>query len=300
MSLNNFNFRTGCWEPLIEPTAMEANLTRSFGAYEMKISCAEPIQVNLSLLALKMLLQTVTDIQLHVAEEENGGSTGNKDAEAGVDMLLPPEPHLTWIENHLGIDINIEIDDNANPMITLEGRDWRKDSIIQTNKTVSDADRAIQDALSLATQFDDTGKIETSSTKIRKASTNADVQNRACIDVKFKTVNLHIKTYKTLQGLPVYTNTPKAFFLHCDETDKANELALKNDSQTVRSVRMFIWDSSFDNGRRLIVLRSPIAFRNTLPYPVLLRVTTTTEQPSVVELGPIKENCSLYLPLMSM
>lgn len=123
LSVDHYNFMNGLYEPLIERTVIVAGFKRSFGMYDVAVTSSELIQIDLSCLMLKSILQTLTDIQLHDTERRCGTQT--------------PSPHVTWIENHLGVDVEIVSSGVGCLPVTIRAQEWA--GAMGTNSTLAAA-----------------------------------------------------------------------------------------------------------------------------------------------------------------
>jgi len=91
--IDHYNFSNGNWEPLLEPVSILFQVSKESNRLKFELNIQDEIQVNISMLMLKSILQTATRMRMNETKLRS--------------ITVKPLPHAAWIENHLGFDILI-------------------------------------------------------------------------------------------------------------------------------------------------------------------------------------------------
>lgn len=106
LSILHYNFLNGNWEPFLENATIGVKLQRQIGHTKADVFVDSEVQVNVTLLMWKSILQTATRMRLDETKIRS--------------ITVKPFEHATWIENHLGFDISIVSDTEV---LILKGHD---------------------------------------------------------------------------------------------------------------------------------------------------------------------------------
>jgi hypothetical protein len=104
----HYNFLNGNWEPVLENATMGVKLHRRTGHTKVDILVDSEVQLNVSMLMWKSILQTATRMRTDETKIRS--------------ITVKPFDHATWIENHLGFDITIASDTEV---LILKGQDLK-------------------------------------------------------------------------------------------------------------------------------------------------------------------------------
>jgi len=168
------------------------------------------------------------------------------------------QSQMTWIENHTGIDITLKGD---------EAEEGGHESFILHLKG--------HDFISLE--------------QINKESIPDHSFPDQCmgnLNPDIRSVQLTTLGFAPILSVPIYINRPVMYLLYSDT----------GLSQISNYSPKIVWESNFIDGKRKIVIRSKVKFKNYLDYPIVITVTLLNDQD--IDLGVLSEEDIIYIPLL--